>query len=80
MLYVLILLKDMNSPKEVVQDWIAAHNTCDLQTLIELYHDDAENHQVAFGDPLYGRETLLESFVSFFTAFPDNYTHPLNIF
>lgn len=70
----------MKSPKEVVQDWVAAYNACDPHTLIELYHDDAENHQVAFGAPLHGREALLESFIAFFTAFPDNYTHPLNIF
>lgn len=70
----------MKSPKDVVQDWVAAYNACDPHALIELYHDDAENHQVAFGAPLHGREALLESFSVFFTAFPDNYTHPLNIF
>ncbi|WP_373546103.1 ester cyclase [Chamaesiphon sp.] len=70
----------MKSPKEVAHDWIAAYNSCDPHALIELYHDDAENHQVAFGAPLSGRKVLLESFIAFFTAFPDNYTHPLSIF
>ncbi len=70
----------MKSPKEVVQDWIAAYNARDPNTLIDLYDDDAENHQVAFGPPLHGRKALLESFISFFTAFPDNDTHPVNIF
>jgi steroid delta-isomerase-like uncharacterized protein len=70
----------MKSPKTVVQDWVAAYNARDPQALIELYHDDAENHQVAFGAPLHGREALLESFVAFFRAFPDNYTHVENLF
>ncbi|MBD1935794.1 ester cyclase [Microcoleus sp. FACHB-68] len=70
----------MKSPKEVLRDWVAAYNARDPYTLIDLYHDDAINHQVAFGDPLQGREALLESFIAFFNAFPDNYTHPENIF
>ena len=60
----------MKSPKEVIQDWVAAYNACAPHALIELDHDDAENHQVAFGAPLHGREALLESFIAFFTAFP----------
>lgn len=70
----------MKSPKEVLHDWFAAYNARDPYKLIDLYHDDAINHQVAFGDPLQGREALLESFIAFFNAFPDNYTHPENIF
>jgi ketosteroid isomerase-like protein len=41
----------MKSPKSVVRDWVAAYNARDPQALIELYHDNAENHQVAFGAP-----------------------------
>ena len=70
----------MKTPKQVLQDWVSAYNARDPHALIELYHDDAENHQVAFGDPLRGREALLESFVTFFQAFPDNYTHVENLF
>lgn len=70
----------VKSPKEVLQDWVAAYNQCDPYALIELYHEDAENHQVAFGEPLQGREALLESFITFFQAFPDNYTHIENLF
>ncbi len=46
----------MKTPKQVIQDWVSAYNARDPHALIELYHDDAENHQVAFGDPLNGRE------------------------
>lgn len=71
----------MKSPKEVLRDWAAAYNARDPYALIALYHDDAENLQVAFGEvPLRGREALLESFVSFFRAFPDNYTNVENLF
>ena len=58
----------MKTPKQVLQDWVSADR------------DDAENHQVAFGDPLNGREGLLESLVTFLQAFRDNYTHAENLF
>ena len=70
----------MKTPKQVLQDWVSAYNARDPHALIELDHDDAENHQVAFGDPLNGREALLEIFVTFFQAFRDNYTRPENLF
>ena len=70
----------MKSPKEVLVDWVAAYNARDPYALAALYHDDAVNHQVALGEPLRGRAALLESFINFFRAFPDNYTHPENMF
>lgn len=60
--------------------WFDAYNQRDAHALAELYADDAENIQVAFNEPLKGRAALLESFKTFFTAFPDNYTNPENIF
>ncbi|MBD2576114.1 ester cyclase [Oscillatoria sp. FACHB-1406] len=69
----------MKSPKAVIKDWLAAYNARDADALIELYHDDAVNQQVAFGAPICGRDALLESFVAFFRAFPDNSTHPIHI-
>jgi steroid delta-isomerase-like uncharacterized protein len=72
-------MNGMKSPKAVIDDWVDAYNARDPHALIELYHDDAVNHQVAFGEPLQGREALLESFIAFFDAFPDNYTHPVNV-
>ncbi len=69
------------TPKEVLREWVAAYNNRDPFALIELYADDAEVDQVAFNAaPLRGREALLASFVDFFTAFPDNYTNPENVF
>jgi len=69
------------SPREVLLAWEAAYNERDPFALIELYADDAENLQVAFGDtPLRRRDALLESFEMFFCAFPDNYTNIENLF
>lgn len=70
----------MKSPRQVAQAWLDAYNARDPHALIALYHHDAENHQVAFGAPVRGREALLESFAAFFRAFPDSYTHSLNVF
>ena len=72
---------DTKTPRQVLHEWVAAYNNRDPFALIELYADDAEVDQVAFNaPPLYGRAALLASFVDFFTAFPDNYTNPENIF
>ena len=57
-------MTETKSPKAVAQAWLDAYKTRDPHALIQLYHDDAENHQVAFGAPLHGREALLESFVA----------------
>ena len=69
------------SPKKVLEKWAAAFNERNANALIKLYAEDAEILQVAFGnEPLRGQKALLESFVSFFEAFPDNYTNVENIF
>ncbi len=48
------------SPREVLRAWENAYNRRDPFSLIELYADDAENLQVAFGEtPLRGKEALL---------------------
>ena len=70
----------MKTPREVLLAWADASNSRDPHALVALYHDDAESHQVALGAPVKGRAALLESFTSFFRAFPDNLTHPENVF
>lgn len=67
------------SPKEVLLAWAAAYNERDPYALAALYHEDAENVQVALDTPVRGRDALLESFITFFRAFPDNYTHIENL-
>jgi steroid delta-isomerase-like uncharacterized protein len=70
----------MNTPLEVVQDWVAAYNRRDAQAAAELYHEDATNFQVALSDPTVGRKAIMEDLLSFFHAFPDNFTHVENLF
>lgn len=70
----------MNSPREVVQAWVAAFNNRDADAAADLYHDDAINLQVAEGQPTVGKQALREGFAYFFRAFPDTYTNPVNLF
>jgi steroid delta-isomerase-like uncharacterized protein len=69
----------MKTPLQVVQDWVAAYNRWDAYAAAELYHEDATNFQVALGDPTIGRQAILEDLLSFFHAFPDNFTCPENL-
>src|SRR5262245_17906221 len=60
--------------REVMAAWEDAWNRHEPEALAALYHDDAVNHQVAFGEPRVGRAAMLEDFRAFFTAFPDSFT------
>src|ERR687894_1068287 len=73
-------VRPMKTPLEVVQAWVAAYNRRDAHAAAELYHEDATNFQVALSDPTVGRQAILEGLLSFFHAFPDNFTHPENLF
>ncbi len=42
------------SPKQVVEEWVRRFNAADLRGLLELYAEDAVNHQVVT-EPLVGR-------------------------
>ncbi|AMV29521.1 SnoaL-like polyketide cyclase [Gemmata sp. SH-PL17] len=64
----------MRTVREVMVAWGEAWNGHDADALAALYHDDAVNHQVAFGDPRVGRDAMREDFRAFFAAFPDSYT------
>jgi steroid delta-isomerase-like uncharacterized protein len=73
-------VRPMKTPLEVVQAWVAAYNQRDAHAAAELYNEDATNFQVALGDPTVGRQAKLEDLLSFFHAFPDNFTRPENLF
>lgn len=70
----------MKTPHEVVQDWVTAYNRRDAHAAAELYHEDATNFQVALGDLTVGKRAILEDLLSFFHAFPDNFTRVENLF
>src|SRR5919199_4134799 len=70
----------MQTPREVVQEWVAAYNQQNARAAAALYHEDATNFQVALGAPSVGKQTILNDLISFFAAFPDNFTHVENLF
>ncbi len=53
------------SPREVVERFVEAFNHVDIDGLVELYADDAVNHQVA-NEPVVGKESIRAMFISEF--------------
>jgi steroid delta-isomerase-like uncharacterized protein len=62
------------TPKDVLLKWVDAFNRRDADALAPLYHPDATNHQVAVGEPAFGREAIVRDARSLFAAFPDSDT------
>jgi steroid delta-isomerase-like uncharacterized protein len=69
------LFSKVMTPKEVLLKWAAAFNSRDAAGAASLYHEHATNLQVAIGTPVQGRQAIHDDLVSFFTVFPDSYTH-----
>ena len=64
------------TPKDILQKWIDAFNKADLETISDLYADNAVNHQVA-NDPVVGKPAIKEMFKGEFetaemTCIPEN--------
>ncbi|MFQ3576443.1 MAG: nuclear transport factor 2 family protein [Cytophagales bacterium] len=64
------------TPKDFLQKWIDAFNKADLETISDLYADNAVNHQVA-NDPVVGKPAIKEMFKREFetakmTCIPEN--------
>lgn len=70
----------MKTPREVIEEWVAAFNARDAACAAALYHADATNWQVAAGPPVIGQANIKEELTSFFAAFPDSVTHVENLF
>ncbi len=49
------------SPKAVIEQWIALFNNGDADSLADMYHSDAINHQVA-NQPVEGKAAIREMF------------------
>ena len=62
----------MKTPKQVVTEWTAAFNRHDAAAAAALYHDDATNIQVPWGEPVRGRQAMLDAFTAILRAFPDS--------
>jgi len=55
------------SPRQILERWIQAFNSSDVEAIGVLYHEDAVNHQVA-NDPVQGRAAIKEMFAREFKA------------
>jgi steroid delta-isomerase-like uncharacterized protein len=70
----------MKTPREVIEEWVAAFNARDAARAAACYHDEAANWQVAAGPPVVGRVNIQKDFTEFFAAFPDTVTRVENLF
>ena len=57
------------TPKEILEQWLEAFNSADVEKLSELYALDAVNHQVA-NEPVCGKEAIRDMFAREFAAAP----------
>lgn len=57
----------MLRPKEIICKWVDAFNSHDVEAMMELYHDNAVNHQVA-NAPVAGKEAIREMFAAEFAV------------
>ena len=53
------------TPKEVLKIWIDAFNNADVETISELYDQDAINHQVV-NQPVVGKHAIKQMFAAEF--------------
>lgn len=61
-------------PKQVVMEWAAAFNRHEAAAAAAHYHDDATNIQVPWGEPVRGRQAIIDTFTSILQAFPDGHS------
>ncbi|MGV3762936.1 nuclear transport factor 2 family protein [Parapedobacter sp.] len=64
------------TPKEILQKWIDAFNKADVETISNLYDDNATNHQVT-NEPIVGKIAIKQMFADEFataemTCIPEN--------
>lgn len=52
-------------PKEIVENWVDAFNRVDIETLVNLYDEEAINHQVNTA-PLTGKDSIKKMFLEEF--------------
>ena len=51
----------MCTPKEILKQWIEYFNNADVESLVNLYAEDAVNHQVA-NEPIEGKAAIKQMF------------------
>lgn len=70
---------DMENPRSIVEKWVGFMNTHEASEISNLYHENAQNLQLAFGKPLVGREAILNDFRDFFQNIPNTTTKIENL-
>jgi hypothetical protein len=55
-------------PKEILRKWVEIFNQGNSDKIVELYHDDAINHQVV-NEPVVGKENIRKMFFNEFSSF-----------
>ena len=48
-------------PKELLKKWVETFNAGNAEQIVEFYHDDAINHQVA-NEPIVGKQAIRKMF------------------
>ena len=71
--------KDMNESKELLQKWIDAFNSKDIEAVMNCYAGDAVNFQVAAGEPAVGHTQIRQDTEEFFKGFPDSWAKIENL-
>ncbi|RYE27716.1 MAG: nuclear transport factor 2 family protein [Sphingobacteriales bacterium] len=66
------------SPKQTVLNWVAAFNNADVDTLENLYAENAVNHQMP-NSPVEGRAAIAAMFRNEFSMAPEMHCIPLQI-
>lgn len=64
----------MGTPRDILLTWVSAFNAHDVDALMECYHPDAVNYQVALEAPSVGVKPIRRGFEELFRAFPDIWT------
>lgn len=54
-------------PKQILEQWLDAFNKADAETISNLYHEEAVNHQVA-NEPVVGKAAIKHMFATEFAA------------
>ena len=57
------------TPRQTVEQWIAAFNKADIDALVNLYAEDAVNHQMP-NEAISGRRAIAQMFRDEFSAAP----------
>ncbi len=69
----------MDESKILLQNWIEAFQSRDLERVVNCYAEEAINFQVAAGEPSVGKEQIRIDTAEFFRGFPDAWSEVENL-